>query len=302
MVSPDSLESRLRAKLASGEISAEEFEELFERFKELGLLESDERKLNSLIVTGRKSYDEDLVVEGPVTVAGILRISGDLECQRLGIAGSGNITGEVRVNGRCAINGKLDVGKDIKVKGECTITGKCFASNAMYCIDRLTVAGKLIAPEKLVVGNRLKILGKVTVGSVECASSILVQGSLKSAGNVIAEKLVSPRGGNSSIGGNLIAKEVQVGRVQKSSDELGEIVGRLLTSLIGLKTETMFHIKGSIKAKKIQANNIRINGDIVADVIQLGDNVEVRGNIYYTQSIEASQHLKEKAERIVAEE
>ncbi len=298
MVSPDSLEGRLRAKLASGEISAEEFKELFEKFKELGLLEPEDKKVGSLTVTGKKTYEQDLIVEGPVTVAGILRVSGDLECHRLSIAGSGNIMGEVRVNGRCAINGKLDGGKDIKIRGECTITGKCFSNRGVYCLDRLTIAGKLIALERLVVGNRLKVLGRVTVGSVECVSSVVIQGSMKTKGNVIAEKLVSPRGGNSSIGGDLIAKEVQIGKVQRNSDELGEIVGKLLTSLIGLKSDTSFQIKGSVKTRKAQINDAKIDGDIIGDVLRLGENVQVRGRIYYSQFLEAPQHLKEKSERI----
>lgn len=288
----------MRAKLEAGEISAEEFKELFEKFKELGLLEPETKRINSLTVTGKKAYDHDLVVEGPVTVAGILRVSGDLECHRLGIAGSGHVSGEVRVNGKCSINGKLDGGKDIKVAGDCTITGKCFASNGMYCIGKMTVAGKLIAPHELVVGGKLKILGKVTVGSVECSSDVVLQGNMRTTGNVVAERILSPKGGSSSINGDLIAKEVQIGRVGRDSDDFGDFLGKLVTSFIGIKNDPSFHVKGSVRGRKVVMENSQVDGDIIADVVRLGENVQVKGRIFYTQSIDVPSALKGKSKQI----
>ncbi len=291
----ESLEGRLKAKLDSGEITEAEYRELYSKFKRLGLLEPESKVLKSLTVNGRKIYQEGLTVNGPVLVAGILRVSGDLSCERLGIAGSGHISGEVRVGGKVSINGKLDVGRALKSGGECTITGKCYCGGSVYSVGRMTIAGKLTLQDELVCGNQLKVLGKVKAGVLECTKDIVILGSVKVNGDMTAERISCPRGGDSIIKGDVKGKEIRIGWQRR--DDFGELVTKLVRSFMGISTEPWFRVKGSIKGELIELDGVKVEGDIIGDSIKLGENVSVEGKIYYSTSIETPKVLEERCEK-----
>ncbi len=310
----DTLEHRLKQKLESGELSLEEYKELFDKFQKLGLLDAipgsakTETFRSSLMVTGRRAFDTSLEVDGAVTVAGTLKVEGDLHCTKLAIAGSGEISGQVLVSGKMSVNGKLHVERSMKIQGDSSITGKCSCLDNLVIVGNCNVAGKLNVDGTVSVGNRLGILGKVSCSRLECAGRIKLSGKLHTAEDVVCEEFFAPLVNRSAIGGNLIAKKIQIGhhgyefgkRSIKADEFTGDIVEFVMevvdTILWQKKAETkhQFRIQGSVRGETIQISGIRVEGDVVGDRITIGPNTIVGGTVLYKETISVSEDVKDR--------
>ena len=121
------MEMKLKEKLASGEISDEEYNELYQKFSDLDLLGSTVKSKAkppphtwSFSGSSQSSGGE---IDGPVISSGKLSVDGDLKCQRLSISGSIKVDGDLTVIGRTSASGRIVVNGNSKFGGPVAING-----------------------------------------------------------------------------------------------------------------------------------------------------------------------------------
>lgn len=300
----DDVETRLRNKLNSGEITQEEFDELYEKFKNLGMLDAKTppktSKRKSWSFTGSKTVDGDATVDGPVSVTGSLQVTGSLNCQTLSIAGSTKIDGDLLVKQKVNLTGKLEFNGSGKIGGPLSIAGKLETPNDLIVTNIMKTAGKADIGNELVVANTLKIGGKVTANTIKCQEEIRVGGSLSTKGDVIAAVFKAPLAGHSQIGGNLKARLVKIGSTRDSFNikideklngmqDIATFVTKVVSSFVPGATDENtkpFVVLGDVVGDDIELAYTTVHGNVIGKNVKVGDNVVIEGVIRYSGTLD----------------
>jgi predicted acyltransferase (DUF342 family) len=316
-MSEDTVEKRLRAKLEKGEITQEEFDELFTKFKDLDMLDANtppkRTKRKNWSFTGSKIVDSDANVDGPVSVTGSLNVQGDLNCLSLSIAGSTTIDGELVVKEKCNLTGKLEFQKDGMIGGPVSIAGKLDTPADLTVTSVMKVAGKTDIGGDLIVGDALKIGGKVSSRSIKCSGNIKLGGLIKTQEDVVADVFEAKQSHGSVIGGSLKANTIKIGsggsgfqikfdKPPENFANISDFVTKIVTSIVPIEGSNdngkVFVIEKDVIGDNIELAFIRVEGDIVGKDVFIGHNAEINGVIKYSQSISVPEGSNYKIEKI----
>ena len=153
-----------------------------------------------------KVEDGDLIVHGPLSCYGAVKVEGRAEAEKLAVFGSFSAAGP------CEIRGDAEVAGSLKVEGPCTVTGKSSVEGSMK------VEGGLQAGQLRVTGS-LKTEGPLKAEEIE------IEGILKAGAAVEAETFRAA--GPVKIEGELNAGTVEL--ILGGEDTIESIVGGSVT-------------------------------------------------------------------------
>ncbi len=310
------LEQRLNEKVKTGEISEAEFQELFSKFQELGLLGSPVQgsmKRKSLLVTGKETITGDLLIDGNLSVYGGLIVNGSVECKKASVNGKAEVKRHFYSKSKVIVTGKLS-SNTLNSGGKISIAGTMKINQDIQSEDEIKVSGKLVAGGTVMSTQKIVVLGSVTSDSIKSQSTIKVNGKVYTNGNVEAKKFVALIPTSSVISGSLLADEIEIGNessenpiftldlnILDDEEEIPDFVTNLLKNIlpksINLNFEKYFGdpftIKGDLIGDKIYLTNVHVHGDVRGRSVKLGKNVEINGKLYYTQSLNADTELQD---------
>lgn len=308
MRSMSTVEGRLQEKLANGEISQEEYEELYNKFQKLGMLDAttgqSKPKRQHWSFTGHKVIENSAKVNGPITVNGSLTVNGDLDCQKMNIAGNSQINGNLLVLQKVNVTGRLFISDLAKIGGKAAIAGKLEVGKDLVITDTLKSSGIVQVGQDIQVGESIKVGGKLYANNVLCAGAIKIFGRINTSGNVIGDSFKCPTIRNSQISGDLKAATIKISDVDTKGpmdkpfvNIITTVINEALARNMSKKTD-MLVVKGSIHADSLAANYVEVFGDIFANTIILGSNVKVHGTVKYTDTLEYPPALEISAEKV----
>lgn len=328
-MSHDSLEDRLKQKLKSGEISKEEYDELFVKFNNLGMLSESPTtepgsKIKNLIITGTRTIDGGSF--GQIISTGKLIADGNLECQRLSISGSVDVDGELTVIGNSSVNGELLTSGVVKFGGPLSSTGSLNIGGGLFCTSKCSSSGEMIVEGTFTSDHPLSFNGRMSVENIMSSSTIRLAGEISIFGSVVGEMIELSKGAI-SIGGDVKGKRIYIADPFKSLkltvtqelenigadlgkqsiNDIGEIavtatkfasnlipgIGSVVSSisdLIGGKPTDEIDIQGNIEGNEVVIANTIVHGDVIADTITIGNNVVVKGSVKYRNSINKTEY------------
>ena len=308
----EKLEDRLKAKLESGEISKEEYDELYNKFLKLGILDKDQpdtQDAHNIYATGTKTIEGGKY--GSVVSSGKLIVDGPIECRRLSISGAADIDGNLSVIETSIISGDLEVKGVAKFGGSVSSTGSIQVGGDIYTASKLNSSGNLIVEGSIITDKKIVIEGELQSQRLLSSSNVSMSGKIQ-VGDIVAETL-ELESGRMSITGNIQAKKVKIMEpfvsLDLNSDQLlGELndippfvrdLTQTLTNNFLPKVEKFVNtmasifdpikgfveVDGNVTADIIILANVHIRGDVIGKTITLGQNVKVDGEILYQDEI-----------------
>lgn len=314
-----SLETKLREKLANGEITQEEYDKLMEKFGNLDLLSSrvDSEKTRHKSSHTHWSPMGKSTIEGgeyekPISISGKLVATGPIKCPSMRISGSALVDGDLTVVDSTKISGTLSIAEGAKFGGPFSLSGKVEIGGDTYFTDTVKISGKIGIRGNVVAGKPIKISGKLNSNSLRSTSSMKLSGKVNINEDLLAEEFITS-GGGSYIGGSLKATTVEIARKyreRQSSDEydvtedasnledipdLGHFITNIVTKFVPqvlMKTiggnggpPSTFMVDGNIEGKIIDISYTHVKGDLIADIVKIGPGVIIEGKIIYRESI-----------------
>ncbi len=302
----DTLEGRLRKKLENGEISQEEFDELFTKFQDLGILDAKtppRKRRTNRIINGSKVFEESVRVDGPVIINGSLRVEGDLECQKLNTAGSLLIRKDLVVLDKATISGRLEVDGQSKIGGPLVVAGRLTAGQDITCTKKIKISGKTSVGGELISGDSIKIGGDLVAKKLLSTGAIKLVGKIEVEEDVVCKSFTSKYGGESKIGGDLKAETVRIGRpamntvkVIANGVDLSGLINTVVSSFVtgGGARMSVRNIVGDT----VEINQIDVRGDIRARNVKLGSDVSVEGAVYYRENLSVPSGVEVASEKV----
>jgi cytoskeletal protein CcmA (bactofilin family) len=324
------MDIKLKEKLASGEISKEEYDKLYQKFSDLDLLGSTVKskakpRANAWSFSG-SSQSSGGEIDGPVISSGRLSVDGDLKCQRLSISGSINVNGDLTVIGRTSASGRVAVNGNSKFGGPVAINGDLALEGDLFATDNFTVSGKVNVDGDTNAGGILRVSGKFNSENFRSSSNVRISGKIMIKNDFIAKKIEASNG-RSLVGGNLKGEEILISPnfqqaeiiSDETIDELDDIEGLPnitkfitkmvtdfvpnvidgLTNILSEKSIEMFEVEGNIEGKLIRIANTHVRGDILGSNIDIGPNVTVDGKVKYRDTVEIVDGVNVKTEKII---
>ena len=304
------LENKLREKLENGEISQEEFDKLYAKFQDLDLLSSrveDTSRRQSYSFVGSRTHNGG-VVDDVIRVSGKFISTSSLECIGMKISGSASIEGDLIVKEATSISGKIDIKDKSQFHGPFKLSGKANMGGDVEFNEIAKVSGKLITDRDIVSNSLLSVSGKVISTNLRSNALVKISGVVDITGDLIAD-CFETSGGSSVVGGNLKARVIEIARRYRQysdnyrvSDDLDDLdfegtevfpeiarfVSRLVTqvvpnivhsSLNSFSAPRTFSVGGNIEGETVDISYAKVTGDINADSVLLGPEVEVGGTI-----------------------
>jgi len=328
MTDRNTLEDKLKQKLANGEIDQEEFDSMMKKFADLDLLssrvESGSRKNYSF--SGSKTIEGGEISQ-PIRVSGKLNSTGSISCPSISVSGSATIQGALTVVGPSKISGSLRIQDDAKFGSYFKLSGMTEIGGSAYFTDDLKVSGKLLVEEKLVTGSDMKISGRLDADSINSEARIKLSGKVTVANNIIAEEFITS-GGRSLVEGSIRATTVEIAKKNRPKIEqqkeiedefnrefgddeefgsLGSFIANMVTSFVpkvlnstlGVnRVPGIFTIKQNIEADQIDISYTHVGGDVIGNDIIIGPDVVIEGRIKYRNSINVPEDSSYKIEKI----
>ena len=198
--------------------------------------------------------------------SGSTKVNGDLECEEFKSSGSLRGTGNLTIHGdfRCAgsfnLTGSVTVDGNAKSTGSTTIDGE------------VLINGKLVKSGSFNVGKDL-----------EANQGAKISGSTKINGNLMSKRDVELQGGV-TIDGNIKADNIYIGMI-----------------LDNLRPWRPYKVYGNIVAdNEVNIKKTFVKGDVKGRDVIIGYGSEIKGAVYYTNSIEVNHRatLAKKPEQI----
>ncbi len=323
----NTIEFKLKEKLDAGEISQNEYDELYQKFLKLDILQTTVKspKQSSNWSFKGSNTTEGGTVKGPVISSGKLSLTSNLKCQRLSISGSIDIHGELTVLGKTSANGNILVDGIAKFGGPVALTGVMTVFDNLYSTESMTISGRLTTDGNINSGGPLKISGGLSCENIKSSSSVRLSGKINVKEDFIA-KSVDLSKVNAHIGNNLKAEVINISQeysskksFEKKLDELDDIdgipdiakfVAKMVTDFVpnvvsGLtnifteKSVDKVEIGGTLEGREIDISYTQVNRDIIGDSVKIGPGVIVGGIVKYKKHVElpeGSEIITEKLE------
>jgi predicted acyltransferase (DUF342 family) len=272
----------LEKRREEDEIDKENYEELKERYtKKLEIAKefAEKRKATpSMKVSGAQTISDTVAsfagsvtinggdVDRDIRVAGSAKFSDDIICKDLRAAGSlksaGNITahGNVKTSGSFKCDGFLHADYDAKFSGSCRVGGE------------------------VILGGKIGASGSFSSGGdLQAEKGIRIAGSAKVEGNMLSQSTVS-LAGRARITGNLVGEDVGINK-----DVIAHRLKRSKPSIV----------EGSVfGTKEVILRNTIVEQDVKGVFVEIGPFTEVKGTVYYVDSIKVDKKAKLTTEPI----
>ncbi|MCY3410582.1 MAG: hypothetical protein INQ03_02990 [Candidatus Heimdallarchaeota archaeon] len=284
----ESLEYKLNLKYRSGQISKEEYDQLLEKFRNLGMLDTKPVKSRKIQVEGSKAVDE-IKIDGPVLLSGGVVVNGPVECNSLSTSGSVNIVGNLIVKGQSGISGEIYIDEGAKFVGPVTVTGSLRTNDKIISASRMSVTGTL-ATNDITLGDKCHVVGKLLCSNLKSSSHVTINGSIK-AESILAESFTFKsnlsKAEKSDIDGDVRANEIDISAPLKSIKidvskvrelkkkipnsgikELDNFLGKTIDNLLPSVMEGINEIADNISAGLSNLTNLMISG------MTIGGNIE----------------------------
>ncbi|MFW9936581.1 MAG: hypothetical protein ACFFD5_02975 [Candidatus Thorarchaeota archaeon] len=214
--------------------------------------------------------NEDMIISGSS------HIDGDLECNAIRISGTLRSAGALTTHG------------DVKSSGKFHIDGGLHGSNNINFSGSATVGNGIIAQGTLRTSGSFRVNNNVIV-----SLGFISTGSSTIKGDLISDKVIS-LDGSARIYGDIKAEDVLIDTKYQWS----------LKKILSAKKHP-YRIRGSIYAKnKVEISRALVNKDIKGRDIKIGERSDVKGIIYYVDSLDIHKRafLRNKAIKIKLEE
>lgn len=255
------------------------------------IIEELPKKKSSLIVG--ISISEGGNYTSSLKTAGLNIIREPVICASLVSTGKSIFSDLVGVMGESSITGSTTFKKDAIFQQDVTITGFTRFKRHFIFSGKSTIKGRIVVEKSIYSDGILIAEGRLQCKRIVC-NEIIIQGILSTLGDISANKFLFEQG-RCIISGNLTADEVIIKpslSIAKKSTSLTTLSGitsyisRIFNRIFLSKFDiTQIIVEGNLKAKSAKLNNILIYGDLIADDLIIGNDVEVYGEILYKHSI-----------------
>ena len=190
-----------------------------------------------------------------IKISGLGKIDGDFECDSL------SAEGLLRAKGDLVING------DFKCEGAFTCKGKLKCEQDVHIEGATKISKSINVDGSIHIEGAFKCKDQVrAIAGASFAGTTTVKGDLLSHGTI---KIL----GRGKISGNIVGENVII---KKSYDVKTPFSKRSL-------------IMGDIAVKeKVSVDNIKVLGEIQGRIVNIGDNSEIQGNVFYVDEINIS--------------
>jgi cytoskeletal protein CcmA (bactofilin family) len=193
-------------------------------------------------------------IEEELISSGSTRVNGDLECEDFKSSGSLKGTGNLTINGDFRNSGSF------KLTGSVTINGNAKSSGSTTIEGELLIKGEYIKSGSLKAGDQVE-----AIAGARISGSTTIQGSLMSKKDVVIK-------GASTIEGNIKADSIFIGM-----------------DVDYLRPWRPYKIRGNVIAdNEVDIKKTIVKGDVKGRDVKIGFGSEVKGAVYYVDSIEIS--------------
>ncbi|MGL4799812.1 MAG: polymer-forming cytoskeletal protein [Cellulosilyticaceae bacterium] len=232
-------------------------------------MENQKRNLN---INGSGSYPGGEFDR--VSIAGSGKITGDLKCEKFSTAGSSKVEGNIvcdrfSVAGSSKIEGNVK-GRKIEINGSCKIVGGIEGEEARICGSATIEGGAKV--------GKLGIYGSVAIGQDIEAEELCIKGMLKHEAFINAEKVIIDSSMNT--GRSLTFNEIGASHVSMNKEENGGFWKKVVIFLNGKA--------GRIVGNVIEADYIQIEAATIGIIrgghVEIGPECEIE-TVEYTESI-----------------
>ena len=218
-----------------------------------------------------------------ISISGSCKLSNDIVCEELRIAGSAHATGSLECSGDARVSGSFHCDGALSAQGELRIAGSCRVDGAVEG-NILRIAGSFHSGGKI-VGKEVKISGYAWPPSGLEAEQVVISGRAEVGGLLSAENIEIDLAKNAAdsniaqIGGTNI-------RVRESAEEG---VGGFFSRLFSGKSH------GTLVASLVEGDNIELSHTKCETVrgkrVVIGDSCVI-GRVEYTDFCEISEKAK----------
>ena len=239
---------------------------------------------------------------------GGVRSMGNFSSKGVSVVDSLSAMGNASVSDLLVVKKSTLLAGNSNVKGNAIFAGKSvIAGNSRFkeniiSSTSLRIDGRVTIDKQIITDGSLSLAGRVKVQQIQTLDTIFVRGNIDVSQMIKARKFLLTKGGG-TIGGDLIAKEVGIGRDRQlrryirnfeyhldlnNPINLIKFTGGILRGALfdRRKGKNPMEIHGDVIAHDIFLENTIIHGDLNAKRITIGDNVEITGRIEYSESLE----------------
>ncbi len=193
-------------------------------------------------------------IDDNLQVSGSAKLKGDFECY--GFHSSGSLRGE----GSLTVHGDVSSSGSFRLEGSLYGDGKARSSGSMSVGGEISVKGMLVNSGSLRVG-----------GKVEALEGVNVSGSARINGDLSSQRMIKISG-SSTIHGDVYGNDIILGKEAKLSRNIYKHLNI---------------VNGNIFAKNhIHLVRTLVEGDVRGRNVIIGKGTEIRGMIYYVDSID----------------
>ena len=213
---------------------------------------------------------------------------------------AGKILQDIKINGLGNIGGNFEC-DGLHTEGFLRAKGNLVLHGDFKCEGAFTCKGKLKCDQDVHIEGATSIRESVKVnGSLHNEGAFKCKDHLRAINGAFFAGAATVKGDLSSHG---TIKILGRGKI------LGNIVGENVIIAISDKVKLPFSkrslVTGDIAVKeKVSIDNIKVLGEIQGKIIQIGENSEIQGNVFYVDEVEISSdaHLLHEPVKISAEQ
>lgn len=270
----------LEKRYENGEIDKESYLELKERYSakyEEAKLTKEELKDAPRVI---KSAGSQSISDTLMSFSGASKISGGKVDRDIRISGAGKIDGDLECNSFRS-SGASKVGGDLIARGPIKTSGSFKVAGKVQCDADISASGSINVENELTTKGEINVSGSIFVGdNVQAEEGIKASGSNELKGNVVSRKTIE-LSGKSSVVGDLIGENILIS---------GK---RSVFALVFGKGRESSEVNGNIFAhKKVDIEDVYIDGDVKGVLVKLGPNTHVHGTVYYVDDLLVTEGVK----------
>src|SRR5487761_550051 len=237
-------------------------------------------KINSenFSVGGKATLTGGGVVSDEIEVGGYLNVDGPLEYGRIDVGGTAKLNGmakgrDIDVGGTFEVDGNLDftdmdVGGYVNIKGDAT--GKSIDLGG-----RLSIGNNLRLSGPLDIGGAIEISGDAEAEDVE------IGGEFKAAS--LKVRNIELAGGAKTEKGIFATEEVRVAHRSR--------VQGWIRAMREIEIDSRSEVE-SVSGRRVAIDDHSRAGIVCAEEVELGDRVEIPGELLYTQSLTMGENVR----------
>jgi len=238
-----------------------------------------------------------------INITGKLNVKDHLLASQLNVTGKGFFNGFVFVNGNTVIAGKVSFNHQCIFIGNSTVSGKISFEKHLISSGILNIKGKAMVEGNIYTDNEFRISGHLKANTIKSTSLIISKSNLEITEKIIAKEFISFGGGSV---GEINANQISIGfsnterlkRLNREFDDREKLtnpssIGKYLVNVVkGIsifnrnKETKILEIQGDLIGDNVEVANCVINGSIKANNVKIGHNVQIIGQIEYTQEID----------------